>query len=222
MRTALSILLAFMFTGSVLAQESESTKEKKNSLAFHLGPTFPLGDFLSKDLTNSDAGFAQTGITLDMSYQRSFDDNIGFAVNVFYNMNGLDIKKAEELYNVTGLKMDHWQFIGITVGPTFGYAPSTKTRMDIRLMGGVAKANSPEINFDGTLMIKEDWASSGVFQAGANVKTDLSSKVFFLGGLDYKYLKPTFDVVMGDGTVGEGVKQKMGVLNLTVGLGFKF
>ena len=222
MRTVLSIFAALLITGTVMAQENETPAEKKNSLTFHMGPTFPLGDFLSKKLDNSDAGFAKTGITLDVSYQRLFDDNIGLAANVFYNMNGLDIKKAEEQYNLTGLKMDHWQFVGVTVGPSFGFAPSTKTRMDFRVMGGFAKANSPEINFDGTLMLKEDWSTSAVFQAGTNMRTDVSSKVYFFSGLDYKYLKPTFDVVMGDGSTGDPVKQTMSVLNLTIGLGFKF
>ena len=207
---------------TAFSQEETPTKNQKNHLFFHLGPSFPVGDFLSKTLTNTEAGFAQTGLSLDMSYLRSIDDNFGIAVSTFYNMNGLDIKKVEQEYGITGVKADHWQYIGLTAGPVFTIPASDKTKIDFKVMGGIATANSPEINYDGTLAVKEDWATSAVFQAGAGLRTDVSSKLIFFGGLDYKYLRPSFAVVAGTGEVGENAKQRMSTLNLTVGLGFRF
>jgi hypothetical protein len=207
---------------AAFAQEETTKKTEKNQLFFHLGPSFPVGDFLSKTLTNTEAGFAQTGLTLDMSYLRSIDDNFGVMVSAFYNMNGLDIKKIEQEYGITGVNVDHWQFIGFAAGPVFTIPATDKTKIDFRVLGGIARANSPEINFDGTLMVKEDWSTSGVFQAGAGVRADLSSKLIFFGGLDYKYLRPSFAVVSGAGDVSEDAKQRMSTLNLSVGLGFRF
>jgi hypothetical protein len=216
--TTTFLLLSF----SGFAQEEIIKKAEKNHLFFHLGPSFPVGDFASKTLTNTEAGFAQTGLTLDISYLRSINDNIGIAATAFYNMNGLDIKKVEQEYGITGVKVDHWQYIGLTAGPVVTIPASDKTKIDFRVLGGIARANSPQINFDGTLMVNEDWATAAVFQAGAGLRTDLSSKLIFFGGLDYKYLRPSFAVVSGAGDVSEDAKQRMSTLNLSVGLGFRF
>jgi hypothetical protein len=85
---------------------------------------------------------------------------------------------------------------------------------------GFASANSPDITTNGTVLVPEDWSGSGVFQTGLALRVDLGNQAFFSGGLDYRYLSPTFKV--DSGILSEEATQKMSVLKLGVGIGINF
>lgn len=211
--------LLLLLSLSLIAQENNQ-KDKKSFLAFQLGASIPLGDFVSATLDNEDAGFALTGVTLDLNYMYSFTENVGLAASAFYNVNGLDISKLREVTGVSSLKMDHWQFIGLVAGPAFSFEMSPKVQGDMRIMGGIATANSPDVSVNGSPLVPEDWGGSGVFQAGLGCRVKLGGNSYFSGGIDYRYLRPKFSV-NANGTNME-VEQNMSVLNLSVGIGFKF
>ena len=210
-----------VFMGLTLIAQETTEKEKKSFISFQLGPSIPIGDFVSTDLVaNDQAGFALTGITLDLNYLYSITENVGLAASGFYNMNSLDISKLREVTGEPTLKMDHWQFIGLVVGPAFSFEMSPKAMADIKVMGGIATANSPDVTTNGSPLVPEDWGGSGVFQAGIGCRVNLGSKTYFSGGIDYRYLRPTFKVKYD--TSAEEVRQNMSVLNISIGLGFKF
>jgi hypothetical protein len=213
--TVLSIMICFM----ALAQENNGNN-KKSFLSLNLGASIPLGDFSSASLTNEEAGFALTGITLDMNYLYHFTENVGLAATGFYNMNGLDISKLREETGIRSLKMDHWQFIGLAAGPAFSFEMSPKVMGDIRVMGGIATANSPDITTNGSPLIPEDWGTSGLFQAGVGCRVKIGPNSYFSGGVDYRYLKPTFKVTVDNETIS--AEQNMSLLNISLGIGFKF
>lgn len=85
---------------------------------------------------------------------------------------------------------------------------------------GFASANSPDITTNGTVLVPEDWSGSGVFQTGLALRVDLGNQAFFTGGLDYRYLSPTFKV--DSGILSEEATQKISVLKLGVGIGINF
>lgn len=213
------VLMGLFLTLSMFAQE-ENKNEKKSFLSFNLGPSIPIGDFASATLENEEAGFSLTGITLDLNYLYSFHKNVGLAVSGFYNMNGLDISKLREATGVSSLKMDHWQFIGLAAGPAFSYELSSKVMGDVRIMGGLATANSPDVRTNGTTLVPEDWATSGLFQAGIGCRVNIGTNTFFTGAVDYRYLKPRFEVNVDNEIMS--AEQKMSLLNFSVGIGFKF
>lgn len=219
MKKILLVVLGFLVTVSTWAQEGKQA-EKKSFLSLNIGPSIPIGDFASATLDNEEAGFSLTGITLDLNYLYSFHKNVGLAVSGFYNMNGLDISKLREATGVSSLKMDHWQFIGLAAGPAFSIEMSPKVMGDIRIMGGFATANSPDITTNGSPLIPEDWANSGLFQAGLGCRVNIGNNAYFTGGVDYRYLQPTFKVKVD--TELMSVEQNMSLLNISVGVGFKF
>lgn len=219
MKKNLLVVLGVLVTLSTIAQD-QSQNEKKSFLSVNLGPSIPLGDFASATLDNEEAGFSLTGITLDLNYLYSFHKNVGLAVSGFYNMNGLDISKLREATGVSSLKMDHWQFIGLAAGPAFSFDMSPKVMGDVRIMGGLATANSPDVKTNGTTLIPEDWATSGLLQAGFGCRVNIGTNTFFTGGIDYRYLRPTFKVNVDNEIMS--AEQNMSMLNLTVGIGFKF
>lgn len=213
--TALSIIFCFI----ALAQESNSNN-KKSYLSLQLGASIPLGDFASASLNNEEAGFALTGISLDMNYLYHFTENVGLAATGFYNMNGLDISKLREVTGIRSLKMDHWQFIGLAAGPAFSFEMSPKVMGDIKVMGGIATANSPDVTSNGFTLVPEDWGTSGLFQAGVGCRIKIGPNSYFSGGLDYRYLNPTFKVIVDNETIT--AEQNISALNVSLGLGFKF
>lgn len=219
MKKSVFVLLGVLVTLSTIAQ-GDNQNEKKSFLSFNIGPSIPIGDFASATLDNEEAGFSLTGITLDLNYLYSFHKNVGLAVSGFYNMNGLDISKLRETTGVSSLKMDHWQFIGLAAGPAFSFDISPKAIGDVRIMGGLATANSPDVKTNGTTLVPEDWATSGLFQAGVGCRVNIGTNTFFTGGIDYRYLRPTFKVKVDNEIMS--AEQNMSILNLTVGIGFKF
>jgi len=213
--TVLTIMICFI----ALAQESNGNN-KKSFLSLQLGASIPLGDFSNTNFSNEEAGFSLTGISLDMNYLYHFTENVGLAATGFYNMNGLDISKLREETGIRSLKMDHWQFIGLAAGPAFSFEMSPKVIGDIRIMGGLATANSPDITTNGSSLIPEDWGTTGLFQAGVGCRVKIGPNSYFSGGVDYRYLKPTFKVTVGNETIS--AEQNISVLNISVGIGFKF
>jgi hypothetical protein len=213
------IICLVSFGWSLQAQESK-TAEKKSFLSLQPGIGFPLGNFTSRDLSNEDAGFAVAGFTIDLAYQYAFSENIGLAVQGFYNRNDVAIRKLRDLTGLPELRLDHWQFLGLVAGPVFCFPISDQVKTDFKVMGGFASANSPDITTNGTLLVPEDWSGAGVFQTGLALRVDLGNQAFFTGGLDYRYLSPTFKV--DSGILSEETTQKMSILKLGVGIGINF
>jgi len=213
------IICLVSFSWSLQAQESK-TAEKKSFLSLQPGIGFPLGNFTSRDLSNEDAGFAVAGFTIDLAYQYAFGENIGLAVQGFYNRNDVAIRKLRDLTGLPELRLDHWQFLGLVAGPVFSFPISDQVKTDFKVMGGFASANSPDITTNGTLLVPEDWTGAGVFQTGLALRVDLGNQACFTGGLDYRYLSPTFKV--DSGILSEETTQKMSILKLGVGIGINF
>ena len=206
---------------SVIAQETKPI-EKKSLLSIQPGISFPLGNFTSRDLSNEDAGFAVAGFAIDLAYQNIFNENVGLAVQGFYNRNDVAIRKLRDQTGLPNLSLDHWQFLGLVAGPVFTYPISDKVKGDFRVLGGFATANSPDISTDGTILAPEDWSGAGVFQTGLHCRVDVGSNAFFIGGLDYRYLSPKFKTDTG-GLLGVvEATQKISTLKVGIGIGIAF
>lgn len=243
MKKLLFLMTALLISCAILAQGSkEKTSATKSFLAFHAGPSIPVGDFSKKgldpDLNFGEGGFAKTGFNLNLNYGYQFIENFGVAASAFYNNNKLDNQAFIDALNAinqgegdgdidfTGLKMDHWQWYGLTVGPALMGNLTPKLAGDLRVMAGVANANSPKLTYTGFTIMDEDWALTPVFEAGANLRIDVGKNMFIYTGVDYLYMKPKFTTNVLDPDTDEFYKetskQKMSVLNITGGLGIRF
>ena len=224
MKKIVLVLLPFFVLTKMNAQKGEeksTSLPRKNYLSLQLGPALATGDFARKDIENDQAGFAKTGLALDLNYQYQLNENIGLAASAFFNINSLAIKKIRELTGVSTLKTDHWQTIGLAGGPVFTYPAGEKVKMDLRILGGITSANSPDIRTNGFLLANEDWVAAAMFQTGAGVRVDLGKQAFFASHLDFRYINPRFDITLSSGSQ-EVRRQQMSTLNLTCGVGVRF
>jgi opacity protein-like surface antigen len=234
MKKLLIMAMALLVSGTLLAQESKVKTEPKSFIAFHAGPSFPVADFSSTDMENNpDAGFAKTGINLNLTYGYQFQNNLGLVASVLFNQNKVDkggvIYKDETSEQELVLSMDHWQFYGVSAGPMLTFNIGNKVYTDVKVMIGAVNANAPKISFQGLELTKESWNVAPLYQAGLNLRMDAGKNIFIMAGADYMYLKPTFKYEFSS-LIAEQIpmdlsdyfKQKMSVVNVTVGVGYKF
>ena len=232
MKKLLILVTALLVCGAIQAQGSKEKISTKSFLAFHAGPSLAVGDFNSKNYDNADAGFAKTGFTLNLSYGYQLEENFGLMASVIYNNSKLDnvaIQKAMEAAleaspgSLNGLKLDHWQWYGLTVGPALMQKLASDFYVDIRVMTGIVNANSPAIKYQGQTLVSEDWSIGVPLQAGADLRIGIGKNAFLFANVDYLYMKPKFNENYNLGEIAsETIKQKISVVNLTGGLGIRF
>ncbi|MBL7745189.1 MAG: outer membrane beta-barrel protein [Chitinophagaceae bacterium] len=234
MKKLLILAMALLVCGALQAQGSKEKVNPKSFLAFHAGPSIPIGDFYNSDYDNADAGFARIGFNPNLTYGYQFAKNFGLTASIFFNKNKLDniaIQEAmEAVFEVEpgsfkGLKLDHWKWYGVTVGPALIYNFTPYVAGDIRIMAGIVNANTPAITFQGETLAGEDWSVAMPLQAGADLRIGIgkNKNTFIFVNIDYLYMKPKFNVDSDlDELVSETFKQKISVINLTGGLGIRF
>lgn len=220
-------------------QQDNVVQEKKQFIAFHAGPAVPVGSFGKTHITNStgifedrESGFAQTGFTVRVNYQYQLMKNFGVAAAAFYNNNKINSAKFLEELNrsisesgmtISGIKLDHWQWYGITAGPALSDNLSKNVRADIRIMGGVANINSPKVSFEGTTIVSEDWSVAPVLGASAGLQFNVNSNLFVIANAGYQYMRPKFTLESDvDGsTTTQKSEQKIEVFTISAGIGFR-
>lgn len=252
MKKMLIMAIALLISGALQAQDNGVQKEKKSFLALHAGPSIPIGKFMDKKLPVDGffgaGGFAKAGVNINLNYGYKFADNFGIAAAVFYNNNKINNDAFAEkvnaelnsdnnnggesgtiIYDATGIKLDHWNWYGITVGPALMHSFNPNLAIDVRVMGGVANANSPKVVFNDKTIFGEDWSVAPVLQAGANLRIGINNNLFVFTNVDYTYLKPEFKKEMDlrewmsdvTPTIERG-KQTLSVVNVTAGIGVNF
>lgn len=222
--------VALLISGVLLAQENDQVvKEKKSMITLQGGPGFPIGDFASTNLNNENAGFAKTGYTIMASYAYHFEKTAAITASAFYNSFGTQKFSMSFLGDGSGqtidLDMDHWKFYGLTVGPMLTFDVGKNVYTDIKLMGGVVNANSPQISYQGTVMAKGDWSFAPALQGGVNLRIGTNSNWFVIASADYTYAKPKFSYTYTDEfdqLVTDNIHQKMSVVNVSAGVGITF
>lgn len=234
-------MVALLVSGVIMAQKAAVKKEANHSFAFHAGPSFPVGDFKSTTLVNSstgfltnrESGFAKTGFTAGINYQYQLAKNVAFGANIFYNNHALNNKAFVEQLNVvgegefdaTGLKLDHWQWYGVSVGPVFNEKVTDKITLGANVMFALANANSPRAVYQDITLVGEDWGIAPGLQTGIDFRAMVDKKMFVLVKADYLYMRPTFTIdLIEDGTtvVKSETHQKISVVNVSAGIGFNF
>ncbi len=243
MKKILIFTAALLVCGALYSQQEKPKPEPKQFLAFHAGPSVPVGDFGKATLTNSsgifedrEAGFAQTGFTAGITYQYQLQKNFGLAATAFYNNNKLNSNRfvdeinkmlAETGLTISGIKLDHWQWYGITAGPVLNQAITEKLMADVTIMGGVANVNSPKATVEGVMLVDEDWSVAPVVGANGSLRLNVSSNMFVMLNASYQYMRPKFTMTYNPEltsgvTTSENSQQKIEVLNVSAGIGFRF
>lgn len=217
-----TLLVCFVVT----AQQSRLPK-KLNSLSFNIGPSFPISDFASNNSGNENAGYAKTGINVDLNYDHLFSKNVGISINGLYGSHKMDQKIITDFMEmeISGADISHYQYVGLLAGPVFRGTLTPKTDINFKLLGGVGRASSPEASFLGELVAKKDWATSFTWRLTGDLNFQFTKNAFLIAGLSYTQMRPDFKVViLPNDPATETIRMEMHVntINLNAGVGIKF
>jgi len=225
-----TILLFFAFSYCIA--------QNKGHVSFSIGPSFPSGDFGSKDANNASAGFATTGVVLDLSFAYKLGNNLGFTGMLRGQANSIDNNTfASELSRQIGgswtVESKPWSLGGLMAGLYGSFPLSEKVAIDTRAMLGFLNAASPEINISldgsgGSAWVKQSsvTASSLSYLIGGGFKFDVGDKTCLLLNIDYLHSKPEFKNVTttssnGGAPIQSTYSLKMESVNIGFGIGLR-
>lgn len=235
MKKLLLLIVIIMLSGSA------SFSQNKGYVAISLGPSIPTGDFSSKDMNNEAAGFAKTGIFLDLSFAYKIGDNFGVTALLRGQSNKLD---GQAISNEMSKKLPDdvsentsvgsWGVGGILVGGYSSIQITKQLSFESKLMAGFISANSPEILINlngpgGTAWVKQNSTSGNAFAylAGIGLKYDAGKRICMIAHVDYLGAKPKFNNVETTTNLLDlqnetnNYTQTFGSVNIGFGVGYR-
>ena len=227
MKKILVFVAALLVCFVVTAQQTRIPKKMSSSLSFNIGPSFPIGDFASNNAGNENAGYAKTGVNLNLNYDYMFTKYAGITLNALYGSHKMDQKIITDFMDMPApdANVTHYQYIGLLAGPVFNGTISPKTEIDFKLLGGVCRSRSPQATFQEEVYAKQDWASSFGWRISSDMHFKFANNAFFMVGLSYTQMRPDFNIVlMPNETNPETLSMEMHVstVNVNAGVGIKF
>jgi hypothetical protein len=181
--------------------------QDKGYISLSAGPSFPTGDFGSKDVNNESAGLANTGAIFDLTFAQKFGKNLGMTLMLRGQANGVDTEPlvneliAEAPDASWSAEADTWG-IGGFLGGLYGSFPlgaNGKVTFDIRSMIGYINAKSPEITVSAysssnSIWVQTQSADAGAFAylLGAGLKFGIGKRLGILLNFDYMGATPEF------------------------------
>lgn len=162
----------------------------QHHIAVNGGVGLPTGNYASESLTNSEAGFAETGFQLGVDYTNIIGDWAGFKASVSYGQNPvnseflLNTLKSSYNFNVTqeeasNRSYQHW---AIMVGPSLAFKTENFV-FNFNTSGGYLNTRYPGIR----LSLKGE---DGIYQYSVTSEQESAKSGGFCfmvnGGLNYK------------------------------------
>ncbi len=236
MRYTLLILLI------LISQLFYAQPARRNYVGLAAGPSFPMGNFKSTQLSDSTSGFAKTGVGVTFNYSYRITHNLGVVAMINYASNGFNyqayadsLEHIHTTHNVSVSNSSNWSGGGILAGLFLTFPFSDNFSWDVRASFGFYGVYSPQVTINA--VNKDDpndkseyyrekaSAFSYAYSFGTGFKYALS-KYYLLVFVDYYASPLTFDNASGwdwDNKPYEtSFKQNISTLELTFGLGYFF
>ena len=171
----------------------------KGYFSLSIGPSFPIGDYASKDVSSPSSGIAKTGQVINFSYERVLGKQLGIAATLHGQRNPIDVETFEKFLANTGFsnwKIDKAAWVsGSVLFGLYGQFPvkaSTNIAFTTRGMLGVVYAKSPELNGTSTsstssaLIEQTSVSAFGLsYLLNTGIKYSLNKKISLLGEVEF-------------------------------------
>lgn len=242
------LLLVFLLSTS-LQSIAQTYNERSALLEIGYGVAIPFGKFESIDVTDSASGYATSGTNLNVLFTYMVNKKIGISAMISSSVNRLNESGVKSKFNIyaknfgaecfiSDIQMAKWNTTAYMIGAQY-IQPLQKAAFNVQLLGGYSRSEFPEVNAvvykDTTInaitvdQFAESVASSFCFNIGAGLKYNVSEIMCINVNANYFSSYPKYDdittesVYAGTKTAEHyGYHQRISLLNLTAGLGFRF
>jgi hypothetical protein len=215
MRTVLfSIVMLLVFEGLVIAQPNENPE--KNIVSFTAGPSFPLGEFASKNTSNVQSGLAKTGYTIELKYAHQFDELFAVTSSAAYGRFAIDQSKIDA--GTTSIKP--WEYYSLLIGPMITGNIGKKIVLDIGALTGYAYINAPKVNVNNEVVSKKNNTNAIPLKFAVDFRFTFTQKAYLFSGINYLYMRPNFITTVQSEDIS--FKQQMNTIGINAGIGFIF
>ena len=152
MKKVTLILLAFSLSMSVFSQFD------KHKISLSFGPSFSVGEFGSKSITNKNSGNSDKGINLYLYYCYNVTRNLSLGTKIFYNSNKNNTDAIiNELDYSTGstwtTNSSSWISQGYMLGVSAHVPRTRKFIIDFRFYSVYIYLNLPEYTLTNGLLL---------------------------------------------------------------------
>jgi hypothetical protein len=182
--------LAFIFSLLILC-----SKAQVSSLDFTIGPSFPIGEYASRNISSSSSGVAKAGYTANISYAHLFKKHTGIIVSLHGQRNPIDTKAFEHYLTATGynnwnVDKASWMVVGLRGGVYGEFISQAASSLSFtgKAMVGAVYSKSPKLygRSESSTHVAETKQTSesavGLsFSLSGGGKYKLNKKVFLLG-----------------------------------------
>jgi hypothetical protein len=231
--------IALSFAAFLLILTQGFAQDKRAFFGVSLGPSFAISDFGSKN-PKDDPGWAETGLTIDLSFTYKFKGSIfGIAAMSRSQNNSIDeqaiaddMSKRYSDVSFTA-NSESWESKATLIGFIIELPISKRVNIASKVLFGYVNTLAPELHISGSSRGGSAWtkqeksyANSYSFLVGTAFKIDMGSHVCFLTNVDYMGFETKFENVLITNSYNEisilDFEQKIRTINITAGLAINF
>ena len=209
------VLVLFVFDVLAIAQTSRDDPEK-NFFSFTAGPSFPLGEFGSKNTTDIQSGLAKTGYSIELKYAHQFDELFAVTSSAAYARYVVD----KSTINDGAASIRPWECYSLLIGPMITGNISNKIVLDMGALTGIAYINAPKINVNNEVVSEKNNTTAIPLKFALDFRFLLTRKAYLFSGLNYLYMRPSFNTTVQSQDLS--FKQQMNTVGINAGIGFIF
>jgi hypothetical protein len=232
-KLSVSTLFVMLFVFNTFSQD-------KGYIAVSLGPAIPAGDFASKSMDNTSAGFAKAGAIFDISFAYKIDKYFGLIAMLRGQSHKTDAQAmADEMIkqmpfdNISvATESESWSIGALLIG-SYGSFPIQKDlTFESKIMVGLLSASAPKTTFnistpEGAGWVKQSSATGSALACliGAGLKYNVGKKICMLANIDYLGATPKYKNVEVTSSIGYNDKgdyyESFGSFNIGFGVGYR-
>jgi hypothetical protein len=194
------LLLLLIFCISSCAVYSQDTIPRaRGYIGIAFGAGFPVGPFVKKDFTLTQAGFANTGSNLQLNFSYYLFKQISILARANINTNPYDVYEMAKSYNTKdtfdgahySVTSNNWYCAGGFLGLSYTF-PIHKLSIEFRALAGYQYAESPSVkvtlsngNDSATVRLTKGTGSGFMWTAGAALGYQINTRFSTALGIEY-------------------------------------
>jgi|GEM_PF-6381977 len=239
------VIIFLLITGKPGFAQTYNVRQSVLEIGY--GVAVPFGKYESTDVTDSASGYATAGTNLNVMFSYLVGKNLGVSAMISSSVSKLSsngIKDRYETYadriegDVSDIHYAKWNTSSYMAGGYFTY-PLQKASINFQLLAGYSRTEYPEVDVviyshldSNAVEVKQ--SASGVSSAfclnvGAGLKYNISEIMCICVNGNFLSCYPEFEKVVTTSSFQSAtpdevhkVHQRISLLNVTAGIGFRF